>query len=112
MMMHEALWTGVEWNGVISVGHRIVYGPDSPAQRGHAGTARIRLLVALSFLIFAWSVRSFWPEGREALASHLLPQNLTVTEIAFANLLEDLRHGEGMVDSLTVFCREILYEIH
>ena len=112
MMMHECFRTDVEWNGVITVGYRIVYGPDSITQRKPSGTARIRILVVLSFLFFALMVRFIWPEGREVLAIHLLPQNQTVTEMALSNLLEDLRHGEQIMDSLTVFCREILYEIH
>ena len=45
------------------------------------------------------------------LAMHLLAGEPTLAQTAFADLLKNLRCGFGMVDSLTVFCREILYEI-
>ena len=45
------------------------------------------------------------------LAMHLVTEGPTRAQTAFADLLENLRSGFGMVDSLTVFCREILYEI-
>ncbi len=110
-MMHESFRTSVECSGVINVGYRIVYGAEPVIQKKSSGTVRIRVLVALSFLAFAWTVRLLWPEGRAVLAMHLLPGDQTLAETAFLNLLEHLKHGERMVDSLTVFCREILHEI-
>ena len=91
--------------------YRIVYGTDPIVQKHNTGTARIRILIALNFLIFAMVVRLLWPEGRELLVMQFLPGDPTMTEIAFSNLLDSLRQGSGMAESLTVFCREILYEI-
>lgn len=91
--------------------YRVIYGAEQVIQKHKKKSARFRILIALSILIFAWTVRLLWPEGREMLAMYLLPGEPTLTEAAFSNLLENLRHGFGMADSLTVFCREVLYEI-
>ena len=111
MTVHEDSRTYIQWSGVILVGYRIVYGPNLIIQRKQTGTARIRILVALSFLVFAWSVRIFWADGREVLTTYLLPDELSLAEAAFYNLLGDIRQGDRIIDSLTVFCREVLYEI-
>ena len=42
---------------------------------------------------------------------HLLPGDLTCAEAAFSELMENIRYGDGVVDALTVFCKDILYEI-
>ena len=68
-------------------------------------------MIALSFLIFAWLVQLYWPKGRELLVMQLLPGNPTVVQAAFSDLLVNLRQGQAMADALTVFCREVLYEI-
>ena len=93
------------------MGYRIVYGAEPAHQQKQNGSVRLRILVALSFLAFAGLVRFLYPDGRELLAGYLLPGDLTLTQSAFSGLLDNLRHGLGMVDSLTVFCREILHEI-
>ena len=68
-------------------------------------------MIAFSFLVFTGLVRILWPEGRDLLVMSMLPGDLSVTEAAFSSLLDHLRQGSGLVDSLTVFCREVLYEI-
>lgn len=93
------------------MGYRIVYTPDMDIQKRNICGARLRLMIAGSFLILAWMVCLIWPEGRAVLAVHLMPGEPTLTQAAFSNLLENLRNGDRMVDSLTVFCREILHEI-
>ena len=93
------------------MGYRIVYGPVMDMQKTRSGTARIRIMLAVCFAAFACIVRFVWPEGKEILAGHLLPGNPTLVQAAFTDLLENLHHGFGMVESLRVFCREILYEI-
>ena len=110
-MMHEAFRTNIESQRGDEVGYRIVYGPDPVTSTERTGTARIRVQIAVCFLLFAGLVRLLWPEGREVLAMHLVTEEPTRAQTAFADLLENLRCGFGMVDSLTVFCREILYEI-
>ena len=111
MTMHEDSRTRIEWSGVIWVSYRIVYGPNLTTQRRTAGTVRIRILAALSFLVFTWIVRFFWADGREVLITYLQPEGLSLAEAAFYNLLENIRQGARIVDSLTVFCQEVLYEI-
>ena len=111
MMTHEDFRTCILWSGVILVGYRIVYGPNLITQEKQTGTARIRILAAFGFLVFAWIVRIFWEDGREVLATYLLPEGLSPAEAAFHNLLENIRQGGRVVDSITVFCREVLHEI-
>ena len=68
-------------------------------------------MVALCFGLLAFGVRMCWPEGRLILASMLLPGDATFTQEAFGALVENLRIGVGMAESLTIFCQELLYEI-
>ena len=93
------------------MGYRIIYGPEPPKKCSKNGTVRARVLTAVSFLIFAWFLRLLWPEGREVLANYIIPGEPTLTQSAFMGLQDNLRHGMGIGDSLTEFCREILYEI-
>lgn len=93
------------------MGYRIVYGPDVAVEKVREGTARIRIMVAICFAAFACMVRLLWPDGREILAAHLLPGEPTLAQAAFSEFLENLHHGSGMMESLNVFCREILHEI-
>ena len=91
--------------------YRIVYEPEKCVQQSFKESSSGRILTALCFLIFVWLVQSLWPEGREVLTKYLLPGEPALAQAAFSVLLDNLRHGMGMVESLTVFCREILYEI-
>ena len=91
--------------------YRIVYGPEQAIRKNHNSSTRVRVMIAMSFLLFAWTVRLLWPEGRNLLMKCLLPGDVTRTEAAFIELLRNVRQGFGLADSLTVFCREVLYEI-
>ena len=93
------------------VGYRIVYGNDPVQMPQKSGSQRIRLLIGLSFLAFALAVRLAWPEGRELLVMQFLPGESSVAQAAFSEFLDNLRTGRPMVDSMTVFCQEVLHEI-
>ena len=93
------------------VAYRIIYGPEPVMDKRVKSSVRIRIWIALSFLALAWLVRMFWPDGRNLMVMYLLPGDPSRTEAAFSMLLDSLRQGFGIVDSLTVFCRHILYEI-
>lgn len=93
------------------MGYRIVYGPAEDNRRTRPASTRFRILTAFSFAAFVCMVRFLWPEGRELLTGFLLPGTPTFAQAAYYDLLENLQQGFGVVDSLTVFCREILYEI-
>ena len=90
--------------------YRMIYEPGSRAEGGNSVIFRT-LMTASFFVCFLWAVNRFWPEGREVLTKYLLPGEPALAQAAFSVLLDNLRHGMGMVESLTVFCREILYEI-
>lgn len=91
--------------------YRIDYDSNDIRRKRTDSSLRIRTLITVSFLIFAWMAQLLWPAGREQLVNTFLPGDATMTQIAYLNLLERLRQGCGMAESLTVFCREILYEI-
>ena len=91
------------------MGYKIVYG-DGPQVRQEKNNIsnRLRILTAACFLAFCILVRLFWPEGLVMLRDVMLPVEETVTELAFENMLSDLRAGEPMGDALTAFCREVI----
>lgn len=91
------------------MGYRVVYGPmPKMAKKQERKPLRLQMLTATFLLLFAWTVRQAWPEGREVLRQYLLPGEPTVTEEAFRNMLEDLRQGEPVLDAVSAFCAEIV----
>ena len=93
------------------MGYRIVYGGPSPENKIQNSTAiRLRIMLAAAFFIFCTAVRLLWPEGTSHLQSVFLPSELTVAEEAFSVLLEDVRQGQPLDDSITAFCHKILDE--
>ena len=94
-----------------TMGYRIVYGADRSMDVDRQRSASLRTMIAISFCFFALLVKFFWPEGREVLMGYLLPNKQTVALIAFSEMIENLQQGAIMSEALTVFCKEILYEI-
>ena len=93
------------------MGYRIDYlGPTPKQQARTCSTARLRTMAAAAFLAFSIAVRAFWPEGTDLLQSAFLPAELSVTEQAFSQLVEDLRHGQPLDGCVTAFCRTVLDE--
>lgn len=93
------------------MGYRIVYAEAEPKKRVRPATAvRLRTLVAAVLLLFSIMVRLLWPDGTTILRSVFLPGNLSVTEVAFSEFVEDIRDGQSLEDSVTVFCRKIIHE--
>lgn len=93
------------------MGYRIDYGgpiPNIPYRRSNY--FRLRSMVAVAFLLFSLVVRFCWTEGTDMLRSLFLPGDLTVTEQAFRDMVDDLRHGVPIGDSVTVFCQRIVDE--
>jgi hypothetical protein len=89
--------------------YRIVYGPDKyPVEKKHGGGSRIRMLTALCFLLFCLTVSVVWPEGSAILQGLLLPGEMSASEMAFCVLMDDLRMGEPLKDSVTVFCQSVI----
>lgn len=93
------------------MGYRIVYGGPSPESKIQNSTAiRLRTMVAAAFLMLCMAVRLLWPDGTAVLRSVFLPSDLTVTEEAFSVLIEEVRQGQPLGDSITAFCHKILDE--
>lgn len=66
---------------------------------------RYTLVVFLTFLLF---VNSCWPAGREALNQILFPGDSNTVEAALVTLADSLQAGNGPIDAVEAFCREIL----
>lgn len=93
------------------MGYRIVYeGPEYTEPERTNSCGRFRTMVAASFLIFCMGVRLCWPEGTDALRTVFLPADLTVTEEAFMELVDDVRQGHSLGDSVGVFCHRVIHE--
>ena len=92
------------------MGYRIVYGGPTPEIKTKTTAVRLRTMMAAAFLVFCMAVRLFWPEGTTLLQSVFLPSDLTATEEAFSVLLEEIRQGQPVNESITAFCHKILDE--
>ncbi len=89
--------------------YRIVYGSDkNPVKIKQGGGSRIRMLTALCFLLFCLMVSAVWPQGKSILQEMLLPGEMSASEIAFCVMMDDLRVGESLKDSVTVFCQSVI----
>ena len=93
------------------MGYRIDYVdvPDrqrNPEDRG----GRVRRMTALFLLLFCLSVRIFSEKGTDVLREFVLPGERTVTEEAVQTFVEHLRMGNGIGESLEVFCMEVLQD--
>ena len=89
--------------------YRVVYGPmpEVPKRRG---TLRVRTLTAVCLLLFCFGVRLAWPEGQALLRRIVLPGEMTVTQVAFGDMLEHLKQGYTLGDAVTVFCRQVVQD--
>lgn len=91
------------------MGYRIEYGPQRLVKpKGDRHGFRRRILTAAFLLLGCILVRTFWNDGSELLETVLLPGEPTVTEQAFSLLLNDLRTGVPVGESVTAFCRFIV----
>ena len=89
--------------------YRIEYGTDVPHRFQPKSVKRyVRILTALSILLFALAVGKFWPEGRLVLQQYVLPGELSVTEQAFSDMISQLSTGENLEDVVVVFCQRVI----
>ena len=89
--------------------YRIDYGCATPMKYcKNRGRRYIRMLTAVSLILFALAVGKFWPQGRQVLREYLLPGEPSVTEQAFFELVSDLSEGMKIQDALLVFCEQII----
>lgn len=90
--------------------YRVIYGPAVKLECSRAkGSARLRMLTAVCFLVMVLMVKAAWPEGRSLLRQAMLPQH-TAVQTAFLELTENLQNGEPVGESVTAFCRELVEE--
>lgn len=90
------------------MGYRIVYGPEQPSGRGKGSGLRLRTMTAAFFLLGCILTRTLWPAGTQLLREMLLPGTPTAAEQAFLDMMEDLRCGVPVGESVTVFCRTVV----
>lgn len=91
------------------MGYRIVYS-NTPPKRKLNGSLNFRVMVAGCLLLFAMSVRLWWPEGRAVMERFLLPVEVNDIQTVFAAMVEDIRGGERLSEAVGAFCREIIID--
>ena len=69
---------------------------------------RIQLWTILFLLVFVLAVNAAWPAGKAVLMDFLLPGDSGTVQVAFGDLVTDLKTGESFSDAVTVFCRSIM----
>ena len=89
------------------MGYQMVYG-QSVCRARKSYAMRLRIMISLCLLIFSILVRTCWDSGAEKLRNLIIPGEMTSADLAFRSLMEDLREGESVGDSLEVFCRSVL----
>ena len=89
------------------MGYYMVYGCGdeySPKRNSF----RLRVMISACMLLFSILTRTFWAPGAEKLREVILPVENNTSRRAFDVLLDDLREGASIEDSLEVFCRTVL----
>lgn len=79
----------------------------------HSGSAssrcsRLTAMTAGFLLAFLLLTKLFWPEGSAMLRQFLIPGDPDVTSQAVSVLVDELRAGKPMGDTVQAFCAEIL----
>lgn len=91
------------------MGYVIRYSGEEPKTSPKASRfSRLPGLTAAFLLAFLLLTKLFWPAGSDKLREFLLPGDPDVTAGAITALVEDLREGQPVSDSVTAFCAEIL----
>ena len=87
------------------MGYRIVYGDDQPKQEQKSGLS-FRAVVAACLLLFALTVRLWWPEGRLVMERFLMPGEVNDIQAAVFAVVTDIRNGKSFSEVVVTFCRE------
>lgn len=89
--------------------YRIDYGPPMEIRSPKDSKAqRLRIMTAISLMLFVLGVRWLWPEGRQNLKQILLPEYASHTQVAFQEMIGMMQQGESTADAVTTFCREVI----
>lgn len=84
----------------------IEYGGQVPVAQRIRRRKNWKWIRAICFLMAAIAVRYFWGD---VLTGILIPGEDDATVEAFSNLLSALGEGESVSESVTAFCREVIY---
>ena len=88
------------------MGYRIVYdGRAGKYEVRSCNPGRFRLFLGLALLI----TLAFWQEGKDYIREALVPGDNQTTLLALKNLSEELRQGEGLRESVTAFCLDVIH---
>ena len=95
-----------------TVPYRITYGEEDrySVKPAEYSTLRIRCLTAAFLLVLALFAKFCWPEGAAVIRSVLLPSSPSVTQQAMDCCILQIQHGEPVVESFAVFCRQVLVD--
>lgn len=90
--------------------YRVDYAPGPVDSQKNSGNYGIRLLMTLTvFALFLFCVRSYRPDAWTSLQEWIWPGDAAVTHSAAKVLWTDLQTGKPVAESVTAFCRDILY---
>jgi len=89
------------------MGYQMIYQTDQKNTL-RRNPLRRQTMVAICFLVFSLTVRLFWEPGTQMLRELLLPGELSLTEAAIAQLVDDLKQGSGFGTAAEVFCHRVI----
>lgn len=90
------------------MGYQMIYQPDREMPV-RTNLLRRQTMIAVCFLAFAVIVRMFWEPGSQVLRQFLTPGELSTTEKAFVQLVDDLRQGCGLGSAVEIFCHQVIH---
>ena len=90
------------------MGYVIQYSDGDCKKSKYSGRSGLPAMTAAFFLAFLLLTKAFWPAGSRILREIFIPGDPEITGGAISNLVDDLRAGEPLKDSVAAFCSEIL----
>lgn len=90
------------------MGYQIHYEPGNKMQRKATSKNKISVLFSVFLSLFIIITFLFWPQGRTALQSILIPGDPEVTMCATDMLISSLKNGTEPGEALETFCLSIL----
>lgn len=90
------------------MGYQMIYQSDReiPAK---INPLRRQTMIAVCLLVFSLIVRFFWEPGSQVLRQLMIPGDLSTTETAFVQLVNDLRQGSALVSAVETFCYHVIH---
>ena len=89
------------------MGYRVDYKPMKKVRGAEKHRVRLPALTGMFFLLFLLLVNMFWDEGTTVMRELLFPERAAVTAAALETLVQELKAGETLKDTVSAFFRTI-----